>query len=485
MKARATEALPYIVSALFLLVVAVYYAQFLNMGPLGHYDEYYTLERTTSVLTHNDWTTVYSNHLPTFKKPPLQYWMGAAFMEAGLNPELAVRLPSFIFGGGVLILTGLLAYVLLPDRPWVAPFAILLLATSLAFWSHAISALLELGAVFFATLALVGSLLAVKKPGWWYLAAAACVLGALQKAPIAIAFAAAPIVGEVLAQRMAGAPRPAFLRSRPFKISLAIVVAGLLLWPAVQYAKYGARSLREAYVQQMVSRFTPFVDVGPGTARFNLYTLVTDGEPFLRLVGVLALFLLPIVTKRRELWALPAMFAIYAVMMAAAGGFVAPRYTLLFLPMLMASLAVVIASVVTRPALQLATVVAVSVVGAGPFKSTLALTPTGMDMGPYVPFLRRIAGSIQQDETLVECATIDREKRLFPGAVSYYASGGKPYNSLRSVGDLERLARSGIRPPYRGVCTDERFNEMASRLVNPQVVETFRGFTHWRADGVK
>jgi 4-amino-4-deoxy-L-arabinose transferase-like glycosyltransferase len=86
MNVRASEVLPYIVAALFLLVVTVYYAQFLNNGPLRHYDEYLTLDRSAGFQANGDWATVFGNNRPTFNKPPLQYWISAGLLAAGVSP---------------------------------------------------------------------------------------------------------------------------------------------------------------------------------------------------------------------------------------------------------------------------------------------------------------------------------------------------------------------------------------------------------------
>ena len=61
-------------------ICAVYYALGLPHGFLAHTDEFRTWDRVTGVRAQGDVWTIYSLGEPTFKKPPLQYWMSAGLM---------------------------------------------------------------------------------------------------------------------------------------------------------------------------------------------------------------------------------------------------------------------------------------------------------------------------------------------------------------------------------------------------------------------
>jgi 4-amino-4-deoxy-L-arabinose transferase-like glycosyltransferase len=478
-----------LLSALLVAAVGLYHAQFLAVGSLRHSDEFHTLDRSSSVLTHGDWTTIFSNHLPAFTKPPLQYWMSAGLLQAGLSPQVATRLPSFLFAIGVLALTGALAHWFVPDRPWAAPISIVLLSSSTAFWSSAISALLDMGSVFFAYLALIATMLALKRPRWWYLAAAACALGALQKVPVALVFAAAPIIAEGLTRpRAAGMPDATAapsLATDHFRIALALVALGVLFWPVLQFVNYGGGSLRVAYLDQMVDRFMPFAD-GPGDTNPPLYSLVTNGEPVPRLLGALALFWLPWGTGRRDLWFPAVLFTIFVVTMGTASGAVSPRYTLTFLPMLMAGLSAALVTLISQPLSLWIAVVMFSLAGSGPLKSSGKLNLAAGSIEKFFPFFRGVSARVQPHVTLILCVTGDGSKRLYPGALSIYASGGKPFYPIAKSEGLQRLAASkATGGPYRGICADAAMAQLSPRLINFEVVEKFGGYTHWRADGVE
>ena len=148
---------PTSVSVLLVAVIVLFYGSMLPDGGFSHNDEYLTLDRTNSFTLRDDWWSVYSENRPTFKKPPLQYWMGALLLETGMDRELALRLPSFVFAIGAILLAGLLARMMLPSNPWVFPVTVLLMAGSKRLWENAMSALHDNGATIFAMAALLAT----------------------------------------------------------------------------------------------------------------------------------------------------------------------------------------------------------------------------------------------------------------------------------------------------------------------------------------
>lgn len=97
------------VAAALVLVLALHVALILPRAELWQYDEYYTAERTLGIVTSGDWGTIRSNGAPSFRKPPLQYWTGAALIRAGVPEGLALRALPFLSALGVMALTGWLA----------------------------------------------------------------------------------------------------------------------------------------------------------------------------------------------------------------------------------------------------------------------------------------------------------------------------------------------------------------------------------------
>ncbi|MEC9342832.1 MAG: hypothetical protein VYD64_03190 [Pseudomonadota bacterium] len=473
--------LPGLLSGLLLLAVALYYFQVLPVGGLSHGDEYLTLERSHSFVVRDDPLTVYSENRPTFKKPPLQYWIGAWLIGATGDLVFALRTPSYLFALALLAATGALALVLNPTRPYAAPAAIALLAGSARFWENAMSALLDMGAAFFATVAVAACLMALRRPRGWYLVAVATAIAAWQKAPIPLLMVAGMLVVVAATRRLHDIDLRTSLANRHFLIAAIVMAAGVLAWPLIQYLKYGASSLEQAYVSQMVDRFSPFADSGTDKHR-SWYTVLLDSEALLRVPALLAIFAMPWVLRRRELVALPALLVVFAVMAAFASGYVSPRYSLVFLPMLMASLAVVTLEIVPNRLAALAVILVLSMTSLGPFKSANALGIADDDQARYVPFLRSIAASLEADETLVTCNGRAAEGRIHRGAITYYASAGRPFERIRSADELAHLEDAGaVSPPYRGLCSEGDFEELRAVRPGLQTVERFGGYVHWKS----
>ena len=470
--------------AVLLAAVVVFYGALLPEGTLNHGDEYLTLDRTHSFTLRDNWWAVYSENRPTFKKPPLQYWMGAVLLDAGMDLELALRLPSFIFAMGILLLSGWLARIMLPSNPWVFPVAVLLLACSKRFWENAMSALLDNGATFFATLALIATFAAIRQPRWWYLVALACGLGALQKAPIPFVFAAVALIGIAATQGSHRLPVRQSVRSGHFLLALILAVILAAAWPVLQWMLYGQSSFQEAYLDQMVERFSPFAE--DRDKKPSIYSLLVAGEPLLRIPAILALFWLPWRLKRMEFVGLPVLFGAYVLVCLGASGIVSPRYSLMFLPMLMASLAAVLLTVLPDWKRQLAVVVVLCAINLGPLKTPDSLDIYKNSQAATVPLLQSVGQAIGPGETLIVCRRGEKGRRIVPGAISYYASAGKPFFRLSTPDQFVQLHKDGvIQPPYRVVCGISHYEDFSGQMTEVNVVETVNDFVHWTATDVR
>ena len=396
-----------------------------------------------------------------------------------------MRFPSYLFGIALLINVGVLAYLLLPASPYVIPSAILLLASSTRFWESNLSAMLDTGAALFSTLAVTALFAALGQPRWWYLVAVAIVLGALQKAPVPLAFVAGMLLVLAATRGWHKIELGRSLSSIHFRLSALIVLVGVLFWPALQWIRHGALSLEQAYIDQMIERFSPF-DTGKQPRRSWLTTMV-NGEPVTRIVAMLALLWLPWGLRRLEFLGLPLFLLGYGIVVALTSGPVSPRYSLLFLPMLSASLAAVIMTTATYrkwlPALLIATVSAVSL---GPFKSVARLDILESDQARYVPLLREIGASLAPAETFITCRLKKGEDRIYAGAVSYYASAGRPFHRLDSPGDLGLLEADGVlKPPYRGLCSKSELVALRAAMPDLQVIGETGDYLHWASRGAR
>lgn len=470
---------PVPLAALLIFALAIYYALKLSTGQLGHSDEYLSLDRAYSFLTRHDLLTVYSENRPTFKKPPLQYWMDAWLMWKTSDVVFAMRLPSYVFALATLVATGALAYVLQPSKPYVVPAAIALLAGSTRFWESAMSAMLDSGAALFSTVAIAACLLALRQPRWWHVVALATGLAAWQKAPIPLALVAGILLVVFATRRLHDVDLGHSLRNRHFAAAFLLMLAGVLSWPAIQWVRHGTESFEQAYLDQMIARFSP-LGTG-GSARHNSwFSVLVSGEGMPRIPAIIAVFALPWVIKRLELLALPALLTCFILATGFASGYVSPRYSLIFLPLMMAALAAVLLQVISRPLPAIAAVAVLSLSSLGPFKSAQTLGMLDDSQMRYEPFLRNIAASLASDETLLVCKAASGEGKIYRGVISFYASAGRPFERIGSPDELVGLEREGkVKPPYRGLCEARKFDELNRLRPDYRVVDHFGGFIHW------
>ncbi|TCP41751.1 ArnT family glycosyltransferase [Rhodovulum marinum] len=479
--------LPVLVAGLVIAVAWGVHLGHIPAGGISWYDEFHTLDRSAGFARHDDWLTVYNKNEPGFRKPPLQYWMTGALMQAGADLEVALRLPSMLFALGTLAATGWLAAILLPGLPWAIPAAVLLCASSFQFWSLATSAMLDTGAALFATLALIAAILALRRPLWWYGMALFVGLGALQKAPIGLVLVLLFIWALNLTRARHDFAYARLKDSPHFLRGLRLAILAALAWPLFQTVLYGGEVLEDLYGGQMIERFAPVRPLKDPRSGHDLWQLIVSGEPFWRLPAIAALLWLPWHLRRPELLAVAALFAIYVVAMGLAGGSVYARYTLIFVPLLAAALAVVALSLFRVRWLGWGLVLAISAASGGPIRSADALRlEQSARLQTQIAVLSEMAGLLRPDETLVTC-NWTRETRFLPGAVSYYAAvHGRPFVGLDSPGQVDRWLERGRMPgPLRGVCTNAELDRIADRLVGLVRGAEQAGYVFWTAEAAR
>lgn len=93
---------------LFVLASVLIFIQ-LGTNHLIPYDEAIYAKVAQNIVSSNDWLTLsWRDNLPWFEKPPFYFWMSALLLKLlPTMPELAVRLPSAIFG----LLSVMLTYI--------------------------------------------------------------------------------------------------------------------------------------------------------------------------------------------------------------------------------------------------------------------------------------------------------------------------------------------------------------------------------------
>lgn len=125
----------------------------LSNNHLIPYDEAIYAKVSKNILQRNDWLTLsWQNNEPWFEKPPLYFWSSALLLKILPTPELAVRLPSAIFG----LLTVILIYFF-AKRLFGKPagfIAGLSLLTTFQFLYYSRTGMLDVTCAFFITASL-------------------------------------------------------------------------------------------------------------------------------------------------------------------------------------------------------------------------------------------------------------------------------------------------------------------------------------------
>src|SRR5438105_5776976 len=122
-------------------------------GILTNTDELFTAERTREMLDTEPWVVHY-NFQRSFEKPPLQYWLTTLTLPRLQNRTLAVRIWPLLYGGLTMVALGWLVFLVEPNRPWLLPLSVAVLASCPLFSMGAVPRALGAGPAFFSTLAL-------------------------------------------------------------------------------------------------------------------------------------------------------------------------------------------------------------------------------------------------------------------------------------------------------------------------------------------
>ncbi len=471
-----------LIAVLLGLWVMYFHASMIPLGEISHYDEYLALDRITAFERQGDWWNVYSSQQVNFNKPPLQYWMSALLLEAGVDMTTALRAPTWLFAGLCLITTGMLAAAILPTTPWAIPAAVLLITSSERFWKSAMTALLDTGSLLFVTLAMAAVIFALKQPRWWYVVALAVGLGAWQKAPIALALVVLFFVFLGLTARWHGYRFRQFFTNRHFLISLCITILLSSGWHLWQFSQHGMIALSTGIGDQMVGRFTPSAESISASSVGDMIGHVIGSEGVLRWPGFIAVFALPFLLKRYELLPLPLILLTYMAGVEFAGGFVSHRYTLLLTGLFAASLAAALFALDYSVKAKAIAVVVLSLLSGGPVNSPsqLRLYANEKDLA-YHKLLIAVSENESHEGAYVYC-NWNRSWRIPPGGISAFSSIEHPFFDLRSHEELtEALASGAISGPIIGICTQEQLQELSTVFADIEIKQTAQIYAYYSA----
>ncbi len=283
--------------ALLALSTAIF---FFNLGSYGLWepDEARYAEIAREMLATRDFIVPHLNYVAYVEKPPLLYWLGAAWMALfGVN-EFAVRLTPALAGlAGVMMTWAFTRRTMGRGRALLAG-AMLATSTLYAVMAQVLTTDMLLAAA--VTVALFAFYLHWAEGGrWCWLAYAAMIAGLLTKGPIA---AAIPLATLAIFLWWQGELRGAAERFHAFAGG-ALVLAGTAPW-------FVAIAVREP-------GFADFYFVGEHLRRF-FQSGYSHGEPFYYYVPVLVAGMMPwtlmapFVAWRERARTAPARFCIVA-----------------------------------------------------------------------------------------------------------------------------------------------------------------------------
>ncbi len=469
----------YVVILAMIAFMAWHYVPYLVNATLSRYDEFYTLDRTSSVLSHGDVLTIYANHVPSFNKPPLQYWLGAAFLKLGMPVDIALRAMPFTWALGTLALTGVLAAMLAPASAVAVIGAILFLSSSTLFWGSATSAMLDSGAGFFTVAAAVTFLAALARPRLCWLVAGVVGLGALQKAPVGLIciLAAWFTLSRFSPQSLTLIRSKPYTRTRRWSMALTLVL--ILAWPVFQSALHGPTAFRAAIVREMKERFVPALPEDVSGLKLDWLKWMADDAAMLWLPALAMAIALPFVVRRPAAYLIAAWVTTFFLAMTFAQGDTYERYLLNIFPFLSVALAAGLAILIKRPMICVAVVAALWGGATGATLPEPKREPSTIDK--FIPLLQRFQTGVRPEESLLFCDWTMANGVIYPGALSYYASAGKPFLLVRKLDDL---TNGTVAPPFRGLCLDSNYAEIEDRLIDGAIVERWEDWVVWTARGI-
>ncbi|HSO46622.1 MAG TPA: hypothetical protein VLQ68_01705, partial [Rhizobiaceae bacterium] len=323
--------------------------------------------------------------------------------------------------------------------------------------------------------ALAAFFAATRNPRWWYAVAFLAGLGSLQKAPLALGFLAVAIaVFAIQSARAKDGEAGRTFANRHFAIAMVILLALHLVWPAMQYLQHGPAFIQQAYVDQMWMRFAGAPERPEQASAW--FRGLFRGQPLLEAPLIAATLAIPFVFRNSRALTLAFLFVAYVVLAGFASEQGSARYAILYYPVMAACLSAIAAHYLGAKALVW--MILYSLVLGTPFKGAERLRLDQGTQSRHIGFMQRIATAAQPGEAFVRCTWNRGRNPPFPGAISYYASAGRPVRRLEEAGHLTAIAGDG---PYRGICTLAEFEDLKAVLAEPVAVETSGNHVHWTA----
>ena len=328
-----------------LALVAAPYFVGLGASSLWDSNEAFYAETPREMIESHDYVNPTFNYRPRLNKPPLSYWIVAAFYKLFGVSEATERVP-IVLGAMIMIATafGLGRTVFSLDAGLIAAIG---LSAAPRFLMFSRRIMIDVYLAAFLSLALLMFALAERRPQrrrlYLVLMYISIALGVLTKGPVAVALPAAALVIYLALYR-----RLDKLRGMMLPAGMIIVAAIVLPWYIAIYFHHGWSHIETFILQDNLSRYTQAV-WGPSRGfLFYIPALLGDFFPW-------SLFLIPIAGfGLRQLWliyrdrsqntsnlASPTMLAVWIVVIVVFFSFSRSKEDLYILPIYPAAAALV------------------------------------------------------------------------------------------------------------------------------------------------
>jgi len=460
-------------AAVFLCVLG-WLAFEIPKGTLTHTDELLTAERSREMLSTGPWVVHY-NFQRSFEKPPLQYWLTSLTLPRLQNRTLAVRVWPLLYGCLTLIALGWLVFLVEPNRPWLIPLSLAMLASSPLFSPEASRGFLDIGLTFFTISAILFAQLARNRPVWWLGVAAACWLGSLQKFPMPFLVALLIIV-----VRLTSCDERPKLRNGWLVTSMLLALATMAIWPLIQITKYGMSPGRLFHHEVVVWTGPANLGVRPYLA--VLYGLSTLGGAC-GLLSFLAAFVVLFSKKERISAGVReiAIISLAVIGLTVVSNFRGVRYIVPIIPCLCFLLALLFHRFLERgPVILFRTTILLIVVLSADFvHSTITINHRRKDVADEKLIAEKL-GTLQEPGTKTTLIKADK-----PGGDLLWDSFYLFHGNLRfpvQAYTVDEIRSDPPKPPLIGACVSRDFPVIQNVYPNVQVELVRAQFICWQVN---
>jgi 4-amino-4-deoxy-L-arabinose transferase-like glycosyltransferase len=459
-------------TAVLILYVFAWLCFEIPKGTLTHTDELLTAERSREMLATEPWVVHY-NFQQSFEKPPLQYWLTALTLSRLQNRTLAVRVWPLLYGCLTMVGLGWLVFLVEPNRPWLIPVSVAVLASSPLFSPEASRGFLDVGLTFFTIMTIAFAQLARKQPAWWFAVAGFCWLGSLQKVPL-------PFLVWVLIVlvRLTSPAERAALRTFWLIGSMLLAIGAMAVWPLIQIVRYEMPVRQILYYEVIV--WTGPSGLGNRPYLAILYGLSTLGGAC-GLISFLAAFAILFSKKERPSAGVReiAIVSLTAIGLAIVSNFRGVRYIIPIIPFLCFLLALLFYRFLEKGrVIRFRTTVLLIVVLLADFLHSAITIERRRKDAPDEKLIAEKLGTLQHagTKTLLIKAEQPGGDLLWDSFYLFHGNFRFPVEAYT----IEQLRKGRPKPPLIGACVARDFPVVREVYPNVQAELVRAQFMCWR-----